>query len=146
MWGAERNIFIVIKGCPCVHLCGHVSQHFNIVKKQYQYWVTDEKDECIKEFAESCKKHGYQCEISNGSLSVRNETERIEISANGNVSINGKPFPIEMQTKQNESRQPELNCKGISYPEKRFRKNINAVGRETCTVSVLQKKNGILPL
>ena len=117
MWGAERNIFTVIRGCPCVHLCGHTSQHFNILKKEYQYWCSDETDENIAEFTENCKKHGYQCIIADDSLSVWNETEKIEISADGKISIDGKPFPIKMQT--------NLNRKSISYPEKRFRKNVN---------------------
>ncbi len=134
MWGAERNIFTVIRGCPCVHLCGHNSQHFNILKKEYQYWCSDETDENIAEFTEKCRKHGYQCEIADGSLSVWNETEKIEISADGNVFMNGKPFPIEQQRKSGLTEQmkqvPEqqkLNRKEISYPEKRFRKNVNAV-------------------
>ncbi len=92
---ANKNAFATINGYLFVHLCGHVSQHFEIVKKRYGYWNTVKCSE--EEFIEACQKQGVQCKIVDNHICVWNDTEKIEISADGNVSINGEPFTIEMQ-------------------------------------------------
>ncbi len=99
MYEASKNIFVVMCGYPFVHLCGHVSQHFDVVRKQYGYYCTREYSE--ESFAVSCQKHGFQYKNVDGNICVWNDNgDRIEISPDGNVSINGEPFTIEMQSKR----------------------------------------------
>lgn len=92
---AERNMLVVIYNCPCVHLKGHVSRCFNFVTKHFFY---SPMTECSEEtFIKACEKRTYNYYNSEGNIVVWNDKERIEVSKEGEVTVDGEAFTIEMQ-------------------------------------------------
>lgn len=89
---AERNIFGVIKDindreCPCVHIKGHVSQHFIIGSMKFMY--TNSREVSESEFIEACEKRGWECMIKNGSACIHGKNHQVVIAPNGNIYIDG---------------------------------------------------------
>ena len=94
---AERNMFAVVNGMPCVHIKGHVSKHFNVARITYMYINTKECSEA--EFKACCEKHGWMCKIDKGDIFIQGTnygyTNRIWITADGDVFVDDKHFTNE---------------------------------------------------
>ncbi len=93
---AERNILVIIRGIPSVHLKGHVSRHFIIGGMRYEY--TTGTQECSEEeFIAACESKGWKCMIENNIIYIQGKHHKVFIEPEGMVFIDGYPYSIEDQ-------------------------------------------------
>ena len=95
---AKRNIYGLGFGDSlCVHLKGHLSLCFVFGCMRYEYLCPREISE--KEFVIACEKNGWNCKIDDGNCHIVGKHHYVDVTAEGEVFINGKLFTVEDQIK-----------------------------------------------